>query len=131
MGGRCENPLYLCIIITMYWCTSACIGVQVYRNTNVLVYRIILYRCPDVLEYRCTGVPVYPCTGVLVHQCIGVPVYQCTGVPVYHESKPKEVHAQNVCRYLLGGGGEEFKEQLFFDFGHCRPQNIEKTIRSP
>ena len=41
------------------------------------------------------------------------PMLQCIGVPVYHESKPKEVHAQNVCRYLLGGG-EEFKEQLFF-----------------
>ena len=23
-------------------------------------------------------------------------------------------------------GGEEFKEQLFFDFGHCRPPNMEK-----
>ena len=76
--------------------------------------RITLYRCPDVLEYRCTGVPVYLCTGVLVHQCIGVPVYQCIGAPVYHESKPKEVHAQNVCRYLLGEGGGGIQRTIVF-----------------
>ena len=37
--NRCTStPLYLCIIITMYRYTSACIGVQVYRYTNVKVY---------------------------------------------------------------------------------------------
>ena len=64
-----------------------------------------MYLNTGVPVYQCTCAPVYLCTSVLVYRCTSVPVYQCIGVPVYHESKPKEVHAQNVCRYLLGGGG--------------------------
>ena len=47
--NRCASPpLYLCIIMTMYLCTSAGIGVQVYRYINVLVYPynfVQIYRC--------------------------------------------------------------------------------------
>merc|ERR1712115_627613 len=37
------EPVYQSTLVdvyyhTMYRCTSACIGVQVYRNTNLLVY---------------------------------------------------------------------------------------------
>merc|ERR1712115_305036 len=93
-------------LVHRYTCIQ--VHASVYRCTVIPMYcytRITLYRCPDVLEYRCTCAPVYLCTSVLVYRCSSVPVYQCIGVPVYHESKPKEVHAQNVCRYLLGGGG--------------------------
>ena len=61
---------------------------------------------------------------------------QCIGVPVYHESKPKEVHAQNVCRYLLGGGGRNSKNNCFLIldttnkiFGaRLRPRQVRKPL---
>ena len=72
-----------------------------------------MYLNTGVPVYQCTCAPVYLCTSVLVYRCTSVPVYQCIGVPVYHESKPKEVHAQNVCRYLLGEGGRNSKNNCF------------------
>merc|ERR1712115_369548 len=127
-------PISRCTGVMVYRCTGAPVHVSVYRCTVIPMYwytRITLYRCPDVLEYRCTGVPGYLCTGVPVYRCTSVLAYRCT----MSQNRKRFMHRMSV-GICWEGEGEEFKEQLFFDFGHCRPQNIEKnstksTSRSP
>ena len=76
--------MYLCTGVYNYTGVQVLIGAQMYRCTNVWVYRCVgvqMYGCTSIYVYKCVDVQVYRCTSIWMYNCTGVQVlFRCTSV---------------------------------------------------
>ena len=102
-GVRMGVQVYRCTNVWVSRCTSVCVyrGVQLYRCTSAKIIGAQMYRYTNVLVYRCVGVEMYGCTSVMVYKCMGVQQGWGQVKLTKYSSTPNIYQVQVLVKYSL------------------------------